>query len=66
MFVLSPKHQNVPLCPAGRDYILLSLCPQIFGMYVIKLAVALVLAGGVERRDASGTKVRGRLFLSPL
>lgn len=32
-------------------------------MYVVKLAVALVLAGGVERRDASGTKVRGRSCL---
>lgn len=48
---------------AGRSCILLSLCPQIFGMYIIKLAVALVLAGGVERRDSSGTKVRGRSLL---
>lgn len=37
----------------------MSLCPQVFGMYVVKLAVALVLAGGVQRVDASGTKVRG-------
>lgn len=28
-------------------------------MYVIKLAVAMVLAGGVQRIDPSGTKVRG-------
>lgn len=39
---------------------LLSLCPQVFGMYVIKLAVAMVLAGGVQRTDSSGTKIRGR------
>ena len=51
------------LCP-GRNQILLSLCPQIFGMYVVKLAVALILAGGVQRIDPNGTKVRGKpLFL---
>lgn len=43
----------------GRNQILLSLCPQVFGMYVIKLAVAMVLAGGVQRIDPSGTKIRG-------
>ncbi|XP_061560128.1 DNA helicase MCM9 isoform X2 [Phycodurus eques] len=45
---------------AGRNQILLSLCPQVFGMYVIKLAVAMVLAGGVQRIDSSGTKTRGK------
>ncbi|XP_029903789.1 DNA helicase MCM9 [Myripristis murdjan] len=44
---------------AGRNQILLSLCPQVFGMYVVKLAVAMVLAGGVQRIDPSGTKIRG-------
>uniref|UniRef100_A0A3B5L7I4 DNA helicase n=1 Tax=Xiphophorus couchianus TaxID=32473 RepID=A0A3B5L7I4_9TELE len=48
---------------AGRNEILLSLCPQVFGMYVIKLAVAMVLAGGVQRIDSSGTKVRGECHL---
>lgn len=37
----------------------MSLCPQVFGMYVVKLAVAMILAGGVQRIDVSGTKVRG-------
>ena len=33
-------------------------------MYVVKLAVALILAGGVQRIDPNGTKVRGKpLFL---
>lgn len=45
--------------PVGRNQILLSLCPQVFGMYVVKLAVAMVLAGGVQRTDSSGTKIRG-------
>ncbi|XP_061785879.2 DNA helicase MCM9 [Nerophis lumbriciformis] len=48
---------------AGRNQILLSLCPQVFGMYVIKLAVAMVLAGGVQRIDSSGTKVRGECHM---
>lgn len=41
---------------------MLSLCPQVFGMYLIKLAVAMVLAGGVQRMDSSGTKIRGIPF----
>ncbi|XP_077409202.1 DNA helicase MCM9 isoform X2 [Vanacampus margaritifer] len=48
---------------AGRNQILLSLCPQVFGMYVIKLAVAMVLAGGVQRIDSSGAKTRGECHM---
>ncbi|XP_055362212.1 DNA helicase MCM9 isoform X2 [Betta splendens] len=48
---------------AGRNQILLSLCPQVFGMYVVKLAVAMVLAGGVQRIDLSGTKIRGECHM---
>ncbi|XP_062292950.1 DNA helicase MCM9 [Scomber scombrus] len=48
---------------AGRNQILSSLCPQVFGMYVIKLAVAMVLAGGVQRIDPSGTKIRGECHM---
>ncbi|KAM3602880.1 uncharacterized protein V6R79_012502 [Siganus canaliculatus] len=48
---------------AGRNQILLSLCPQVFGMYLIKLAVAMVLAGGVQRTDSSGTKIRGECHM---
>lgn len=33
-------------------------------MYLIKLAVAMVLAGGVQRIDSSGTKIRG-IFTVP-
>lgn len=43
----------------GRNEILASLCPQVFGMYLVKLAVAMVLAGGIQRTDATGTRVRG-------
>ncbi|XP_028295488.1 DNA helicase MCM9 isoform X2 [Gouania willdenowi] len=55
----SYKHNPI----AGRNHILLSLCPQVFGMYVVKLAVALVLAGGVQRTDASGTRIRGECHM---
>ncbi|XP_027139986.1 DNA helicase MCM9 [Larimichthys crocea] len=48
---------------AARNQILLSLCPQVFGMYLIKLAVAMVLAGGVQRVDSSGTKIRGECHM---
>ncbi|XP_037699843.1 DNA helicase MCM9 isoform X2 [Choloepus didactylus] len=48
---------------AGRNEILASLCPQIFGLYLVKLAVAMVLAGGIQRTDATGTRVRGESHL---
>ncbi|XP_038616491.1 DNA helicase MCM9 isoform X2 [Tachyglossus aculeatus] len=48
---------------AGRNTILASLCPQVFGLYLVKLAVAMVLAGGVQRTDATGTRVRGESHL---
>lgn len=47
----------------ARNHILASLCPQVYGLYVVKLAVALVLAGGVPRSDPSGSRVRGECHL---
>ncbi|XP_058029006.1 DNA helicase MCM9 isoform X2 [Ahaetulla prasina] len=55
------RHRNDPL--AGRNEILASLCPQIFGLYLVKLAVAMVLAGGVQRTDNTGTRIRGESHL---
>ncbi|KXG19610.1 probable DNA helicase MCM9 isoform X2 [Sorghum bicolor] len=43
----------------GRNLILKGICPQIYGLFTVKLAVALTLIGGVQHVDASGTKVRG-------
>lgn len=54
-------HKFTPL--SGRNIILSSLCPQVYGLYVVKLAVGLVLAGGVARRDPSGTRTRGESHL---
>uniref|UniRef100_A0A8C9HT33 DNA helicase MCM9 n=1 Tax=Piliocolobus tephrosceles TaxID=591936 RepID=A0A8C9HT33_9PRIM len=53
----------VDSCKSGRNVILASLCPQVFGMYLVKLAVAMVLAGGIQRTDATGTRVRGESHL---
>lgn len=35
---------------------------QVYGLYIVKLAVALVLAGGVQRQEG-GTRVRGESHL---
>ena len=40
------EHKLKPL--TGRNHILSCLCPQVYGLYVVKLAVAMVLAGGVQ------------------
>lgn len=39
------------------------MCPQIHGMFLVKLAAALALAGGVQRKDESGTHIRGDVHL---
>ena len=38
-----------------------SVCPQIFGLSLVKLAVALCLIGGVARRTPDGTRTRGEV-----
>ncbi|TKY71481.1 DNA helicase MCM9 [Spatholobus suberectus] len=47
----------------GRNAILRGICPQVFGLFTVKLAVALTLIGGVQHADASGTRVRGESHL---
>ncbi|GFQ73709.1 DNA helicase MCM9, partial [Trichonephila clavata] len=54
------ENQSDPL--KGRDFILSSICPQVFGLYIVKLAVALILAGGVEKKDEN-SRIRGDLHL---
>ncbi|KAL9321384.1 hypothetical protein ACSQ67_013223 [Phaseolus vulgaris] len=47
----------------GRNAILRGICPQVFGLFTVKLAVALTLIGGVQHVDASGTRIRGESHL---
>ncbi|KAG8276710.1 DNA helicase mcm9 [Homalodisca vitripennis] len=46
----------------ARNLVLASVCPQVYGLYLVKLAVSLVLAGGVQRSEG-GTRVRGESHL---
>ena len=55
------SYANRPI--TGRNVILASLCPQVFGLYLVKLAVSLVLIGGVARTDENGTRTRGESHL---
>ncbi|XP_014259702.1 DNA helicase MCM9-like isoform X2 [Cimex lectularius] len=55
------KYRDSPL--TARNEILQSICPEVYGLYVIKLAMALVLAGGVPQNPSSGARVRGESHL---
>ncbi|XP_044258623.1 DNA helicase MCM9-like [Tribolium madens] len=44
----------------ARDIILKSICPELYGRFIVKLAVAVVLAGGSTKHNTSDTKVRVR------
>ncbi|KAJ3336472.1 DNA helicase mcm9, partial [Kappamyces sp. JEL0680] len=50
------SHRHNPL--RGRDEILQGFCPQVHGMYIVKLAVVLVLIGGIAQ-ETNGLKTRG-------
>ena len=40
-----------------------SVCPQLYGLFTVKLALLLMLIGGVERVDDSGMRVRGQVHM---
>lgn len=54
------QYQHQPL--RGRDVIVRSFCPKLYGLHVIKLAVLLVLMGGVQKTEG-GMKLRGESHL---
>eukprot|EP01132_Coremiostelium_polycephalum_P009733 gene9733-11953_t len=43
----------------GRNKILKNICPAIFGLFVVKLALMLILIGGVPTTDSNGVRKRG-------
>ena len=47
----------------ARQKILGCLCPQIHGMPFVKLAALIMLIGGVQRIDETGTSIRGQVHL---
>ncbi|CAN0335277.1 unnamed protein product, partial [Ascophyllum nodosum] len=44
---------------AVRNHIVASVCPQIFGLFTVKLAILLTLIGGVTETDPRGMRRRG-------
>ncbi|XP_064399703.1 DNA helicase MCM9-like isoform X2 [Halichondria panicea] len=55
------RYKESPL--EGRNVMVASLCPQVFGLYIVKLCICMILIGGVEHVDVSGTRVRGESHL---
>ena len=40
-----------------------SVCPELHGLFNVKLATLLMLVGGVTRQDASGAHIRGEVHM---
>ncbi|KAJ2854583.1 DNA helicase mcm9 [Coemansia erecta] len=55
--------QNAARPMAARDEIVASVCPRVYGLHSVKLAVLLVLLGGVARADNRGMRVRGEAHM---
>jgi len=55
------KHRDNPL--RARNLIVSSICPQIFGLFAVKLILVMSLVGGTSRRDTNGMRVRGQSHL---
>ncbi|GMF46536.1 unnamed protein product [Phytophthora fragariaefolia] len=51
------KHKRDPI--RGRNEIVASICPKVYGLFIVKLAVALTVIGGVSYVDETGMKTRG-------
>ncbi|KAK1933573.1 DNA helicase MCM9 [Phytophthora citrophthora] len=51
------KHKQDPT--RGRNEIVASICPKVYGLFMVKLAVALTVIGGVSYVDETGMKTRG-------
>ncbi|KAH7485442.1 hypothetical protein KRP22_006590 [Phytophthora ramorum] len=51
------KHKRNPM--RARNEIVASICPKVYGLFIVKLAVALTVIGGVSYVDETGMKTRG-------
>lgn len=54
-------HETCPL--VGRNKIVGGMCPQVYGLFLVKLAALLTLIGGVTRTDSSGGHIRGEVHM---
>jgi DNA helicase MCM9 len=54
-------HASAPL--VGRNAIIASICPQLHGMFAIKLALLLMLIGGLTRVSDTGMHIRGDIHM---
>jgi len=55
------EHTDRPI--TAREFIVKSLCPQVYALHTAKLALLLVLIGGVPYTDPNGLRVRGESHL---
>ncbi|CAM9780826.1 unnamed protein product [Chrysoparadoxa australica] len=55
------KGQGTPL--RVRNELVASVCPQVYGLFTVKLAVLLTMIGGVSEVDNQGMKMRGTSHL---
>lgn len=56
--------QNHADCPlAGRNLLLASVCPQLQGLCMVKLALMLMLVGGEHQVDKHGSRTRAELHM---
>ncbi|KAH6568724.1 hypothetical protein BASA62_005311 [Batrachochytrium salamandrivorans] len=50
------EHHDTPI--SGRNLIIQSFCPKVVGLFAIKIAIMLLLVGGVPKYE-NGLKIRG-------
>ena len=55
------NHIDCPL--KGRNQILAGICPALYGLCMVKLALMLMLIGGEPRVDEAGARVRAELHM---
>lgn len=54
-------HAEYPL--SGRNLLLQSVCPQLQGLCMVKLALMLILVGGAQQVSKSGSQSRAELHM---